>query len=111
MSAVFLVCRGLSPVVPPWWPPSRFSLPVRQVLIPSILLSFGSVCPALVPSSFLLPSYLAATSQVFLYPWLALMRFMTLLPVVMLSISIGCWLILVTFDSLLFESSFFYRVF
>ena len=93
------------PVVPPWWPPSSFSLPMHHDLIPSILLSFGSVCPDLVPSSFLLPSYLAAVSQVVLSPWL------TLLPVVMLSISVGCYLILVNFDSLLFGSSFFYRVF
>ena len=106
----FLFVVAFLPVVPPWWPPSSFSLPVRQVLIPSILLSFGSVCLALVPSSFLLPSYLAAASQVVLSPWLTLMQFMTLLPVVMLSIFIGCWLILVTFDSLLFGSSFFYRV-
>ena len=107
----FLFVVAFPPVVPPWWPPSCFSLLVGQVLIPSILLSFGGVCPALVPSSFLLPSYLAAASQVVLSPCLTFMQFMTLLPVVMLSISIGCWLILVNFDSLLFGSSFFYRVF
>ena len=102
----FLIVVAYPPVVPPGWSPSSFSLPVHQVLIPSILLSFGSVCPALVPSSFLLPSYLAAASQVVLSPWLILMQFMTLLPLVMLSISIDCWLLLVNFDSLLFGSSF-----
>ena len=107
----FLFVVAFPPVIPPWWPPSSFSLPMHHDLIPSILLSFGDVCPALVPSSFLLPSYLAAASQVVLSPWLLLMQFLSLLPVVMLSISVGCWLILVNFDSLLFGSYFFYRVF
>ena len=106
----FLIIVAFPPVVPPGWSPSSFSLLVHQVLIPSILLSFGSVCPALVPSSFQLPSYLAAASQVVLSPWLTLMQFMALLPLVKLSISIGCWLLLVNFNSLLFGSSFYYRI-
>ena len=103
----FLFVVTFPPVLPPGWSPSRFSLPGHQVLIPSILLSFGSVCPALVPYSFLLPSYLAAASQVVLSPWLTRLQFMTLLPVVMLSFSIRCWLILVNLDSLLFGSAIF----
>ena len=79
---------------------------MRHDLIPCILLSFGHVCSALVPSSFLLPSCLAAASRVVFSPWHTLMQLMTRLPLVMLSISVGCWLILVSFDSLLLGSSF-----
>ena len=104
MSEVFLVCRGLSScsssmVVSAFffaWAPGSHSL------YPSFV---GRVCPALVPYSFLIPSYLAAAFQVVLSPWLTRMQFMTLWPVVMLSYSIGCWLILATFDSLLFGST------
>ena len=97
MPAVFLICRGLSSCCSSMVASFEFfSLPMHRDLIPSILLSFGSVSPALVPSSFLLPSYLAAASQVVLSQWLTLVLFTARLPVVMLSISVGCWLILVT---------------
>ena len=102
----FLFVVAFPPVVPPWWSPSSFSLPMHHDLIPSILLSFRGVCPALVPSSFLQPSYLAAASQVVLSPWLTLMQFLTLLPVVMISISVGCWLILVNLTVFCLDHTF-----
>ena len=79
---------------------------MRHDLIPSILLSFGRVSSALVPSSFLLPSCLAAASQVVLSPWHTLMQLMACLPLVMLSISVCCWLNPMSLGSLLFGSSF-----
>ena len=63
----FFIVAAFPPVVPPGWSPSGFftGAPCSLSLYPS---SFGSVCPPLVPSSFLLPSYLTSYSQVVLYP-------------------------------------------
>ena len=111
MSAVFLVCRGLSSCCSSMVASFEFFFtyaPRSHSLYPSFVWEFVPGSGAfLFPPSFLPCRGLSGV----LYPWLTLMQFMTLLSVVMLSISVGCWLILVNFDSLLFGSCFFYRVF
>ena len=59
----FLIVLAFPPVVPLSF---LIGAPGPHSLCPSFV---RCVCPALVPSSFLLPSYLAASSQVVLYPW------------------------------------------
>ena len=56
------------PVVPPGWSPSGFLIGAlgSHSLCPFV----QCVCPAMVPSSFLLPSSLAASSQGVLCQWL-----------------------------------------
>ena len=107
----FLFVVAFPPVVPPWWPPSRFFFtcaPGSRSLYPSFV---WECVPGsgtfLFPTTFLPCRVLSCGSLSVAF----LRQFMILLPVVMLSIFIGCWLLLVHFDSLLFGSSFFYHIF
>ena len=92
----FLFVMAFPPVIPPWWPPSSFLYLCTTISFPLSFFCLG-VCAQLwcLPLS-LLPSYLAAAFQVVLSPWLTLMQFMACLPVVMISMSVGCWVILIT---------------